>query len=288
LRLEPTPGHRASLRIVLSDRGAIPTVVTALATVAPSAVELFDRSFLRLVGEAAGVAECAALLLVDVEDDDPARLARRLDQATAAVMPLARHVTAARDPDAIASLWALRHAASPILAGLDDGRRSLQAIEDGCVPLAALPAYLDRVEAACRENGIDAVMFGHAGDGHVHVNLLPDLGRPDWLEAVGRIYRDVTDTLVALGGTPAGEHGAGRLRGGLLERFLGPEAVAAMAAIKEAFDPAGLFNPGVIVGADPEPLRRLKVGPDRAEIPAAIERMLWRVEAERRWGESRW
>ncbi len=288
LRLEPIPLHRASLRIALTDRAAIPAVVAALEPTRPTAVELFDRSFLHLVGEAAGVAECAALLLVDLEDDDATRLTQRLDRATAAVTPLAGEITRARDPDAIASLWALRHAASPILAGLDDGRRSLQVIEDGCVPLAALPTYLDRVEAACRDAAIDAVMFGHAGDGHVHVNLLPDLGRPDWLEAVGEIYREVTDALAVLGGTPAGEHGAGRLRGALLERFLGAEAVAMMAAVKRAFDPAGLFNPGVILGADPEPLRRLKVGAGRAGFPAEIEQMLWRVEAERRWGESRW
>ncbi len=69
---------------------------------------------------------------------------------------------------------------------------------------------------------------------------------------------------------------------------MGREAMAAMRAIKTAFDPAGLCNPGVIVAADPDPFRHLKVGAGRTPLPAGIEAELQRIEVERRWGESRW
>jgi FAD/FMN-containing dehydrogenase len=135
---------------------------------------------------------------------------------------------------------------------------------------------------------MEAVMFGHAGDGHVHVNLLPDIGTPDWLVRVEAIWQRVTAALLELGGTPAGEHGAGRLRAGQLEQFLGPEAMACFGAIKRAFDPQDLFNPGVIVPDGRDPLADLKVGPQAAALPTGQEDALRRIEEQRRWGESRW
>jgi FAD/FMN-containing dehydrogenase len=193
-----------------------------------------------------------------------------------------------RDTDEIEALWSIRHAASPILAAIRDGRRSLQVIEDGCVPVRRLGEYLDAVERACTDARIDAVMFGHAGDGHVHVNLLPDVNSPDWLARVRGVYDAVNSALIRLGGTPAGEHGAGRLRAGILEARLGPEAMACFAAIKGAFDPDGIFNPGVIITDGSDPFAELKVGADAPGLPDGIATELWEIEQERRWGVSRW
>lgn len=294
LRLEPLPAERVTIEVRIDTRDAIADVVTALEPASPSAVELFDRSFLAFVAEATGLqdggaaSDDAAVLLVDLEGDDAKDLSARVALVAEIGERHGARVRVARDPEAIAALWSLRHRASPILAGLADGRRSLQVIEDGCVPLAALPAYLDAVDAACRRVAIDAVMFGHAGDGHVHVNLLPDLSRPDWLGAVRTIFDEVTDALWRLRGTPAGEHGAGRLRAGLLERFVGPEAMICARAVKRAFDPTGRLNPGVILPDGADPFTRLKVGVDATPIDPAIAAELQRIEAERRWGESRW
>ena len=103
-----------------------------------------------------------------------------------------------------------------------------------------------------------------------------------------RVYEGVADALLALGGTPSGEHGAGRLRAPLIERFLGPEAAACFRALKAAFDPAGRHNPGVILDDGRDPLSRLKVGPDAASLPAGMAEALAAIEREGRWGESRW
>jgi FAD/FMN-containing dehydrogenase len=197
-------------------------------------------------------------------------------------------VRIATEPTEIAELWSVRHGASTALAAIGDGRRSLQVIEDGCVPPAALAEYLRAVDDACAVAGIDAVMFGHAGDGHVHVNLLPDPTEHGWLDRVREIYRTVNAAVVRLGGTPAGEHGAGRLRAGSLEALLGPAAMTCFAAIKHAFDPEGRFNPGVILPDGRDPFGHLKVGADAPPLPDGIEAALRRIEEQRRWGESRW
>jgi hypothetical protein len=135
------------------------------------------------------------------------------------------------------------------------------------------------------------VIFGHAGDGHVHVNLLPEIGRPGWEDSVASLLEAVTDALVRLGGTPSGEHGDGRLRAGLLARIYGEEVVGLFARVKRAFDPLGILNPGVILpaadGAAVRPIRRLKVGEHAVALPDDIARGLRRIEQRGGYAQPR-
>src|SRR5207245_1356279 len=151
-------------------------------------------------------------------------------------------------------LWSVRKLASPALARLPPSRRSLQVVEDGCVPLEHLGKYIAGVRAAAERWCVPVALFGHAGDGHVHVNALPDTTVPGWEEALAGLFAAVTELLVKLEGTPSGEHGDGRLRAGLLERFYGADVVALFRDVKRAYDPRAILNPGVILPS-PEPLR---------------------------------
>jgi FAD/FMN-containing dehydrogenase len=290
VRLAPIAPQRIGLRVSLASRAALVPAIAAIRAADPAMLELLDASFLRLV-EANLPGSPAAVLLVELEGEDRVAVLARADATRSALGALGAGVLAveqATDTTAREALWQIRHGASPRLAALTDGRQSLQVIEDGCVPVAQLGAYLDAVDAACASAGVDAVMFGHAGDGHVHVNLLPNLRDHDWLARVRAIYTDVADALLRLGGTPSGEHGAGRLRAGLLERFLGAEAIACFRAIKSAFDPEGRYNPGVMLPDGRDPLTRLKVGADAPPLPDGVAEALQRIEREARWGESRW
>jgi FAD/FMN-containing dehydrogenase len=196
-------------------------------------------------------------------------------------------VETALSPTSAARLWALRHAASPILAGLPEHRRSLQVVEDGCVPVERTGDYIRAVRQAAASRGIAAVMFGHAGDGHVHVNLLPEVQRPGWEAAVADLLEEVTSALVRLGGTPSGEHGDGRLRAGLLGRIYGEEVVALFRRLKQLFDPLGILAPGVILPAGEPAIGRLKVGADAAPLPDDIARALREIERGGGYGRSR-
>ena len=290
LALQEIPPHRGTIAVALDDRAALDATLALLAKHDPVAIEFFDQGFLRVVGDAAppGMRGAGMMILADLESADADELASRQAALVMALRRLVREVHSVLDPAASAELWQFRHLASPMLAGLTDGRRSLQVVEDGCVPRARLAAYLDAIASATRRAGIGAVCFGHAGDGHVHVNLLPDLTQPGWQDAVGSVFDEVTAAQCALGGTPAGEHGAGRLRAPLLERFVGELALELFAAIKAAFDPAGRFNPGVILGDGSPSLASLKVGPDRPTLPGEIEDELDAIERERRWDADRW
>jgi FAD/FMN-containing dehydrogenase len=286
-RLDPVPAARGGLRVRLRSLDALADAVESLLVHQPSAVELLDRTFLELVGETGS----EAVLLVEIERDDPAAAREAVERAAAAVAPWAASVDPGFTAAAAERLWALRHAASPILAGLPESRRSLQVIEDGCVPVDRMGEYVRAVRDAAAERGLAVVIFGHAGDGHIHVNLLPEIGRPGWEESVASLLEAVTDTLVRLGGTPSGEHGDGRLRAGLLARVYGDEVMALFVRTKRAFDPLGILNPGVILpganGAAGRPIRRLKVGVHAAALPDDIARGLRRIEQSGGYAQHR-
>ena len=282
-RLEPLPAARAGLRVALRTLDALGDAVAALLAHEPSAGELLDRTFLELVGETGA----EAVLLVEMERDDQEAARQAVERAAAAVAPWAAGVDTGLTPAAAERLWALRHAASPILAGLPETRRSLQVIEDGCVPVERMGEYVRAVRAAAAERGLAVVIFGHAGDGHVHVNLLPEIGRAGWEAAVASMLETVTDALVRLGGTPSGEHGDGRLRAGLLPRVYGEEIVALFRQVKRAFDPLGILNPGVILPSGEPPISRLKVGEHAIPLPDDIARGLRRIEQRGGYAQSR-
>jgi len=157
-------------------------------------------------------------------------------------------------------------------------------VEDGCVPLERLAEYIAGVRAAAERCGVPVALFGHAGDGHVHVNALPDTTVPGWQEALAGLFAAVTELLVKLEGTPSGEHGDGRLRAGLLERFYGADVVALFRDVKRAYDPRAILNPGVILPS-PEwaPLSDLKVGAAAAPIPDDIGARLREIERTAGW-----
>jgi FAD/FMN-containing dehydrogenase len=286
-RLEPIPPEVAGAALGFGSLAALAEAVPYIVGLDAAAVELFDRTFLDLVPEAgAALPEgITALLLVEFERDTAAAARGAVADVVRGLRSDTAHVATAVDRAGLEHLWSVRKLASPALARLPDTRRSLQVVEDGCVPRERLVDYIAGVRAATRRRGVPVAMFGHAGDGHVHVNAIPDTTRPGWLDALGALFADVTDLLVGLGGTPSGEHGDGRLRAGLLERFYGPDVVALCRDLKRAYDPRSILNPGVILpAADWAPLADLKVGPAAAPIPDDIARRLRDIERSAGWG----
>jgi FAD/FMN-containing dehydrogenase len=282
-RLDPLPLYRAGLRVALGSLDVLSDAVAALLTHEPSALELLDRSFLELVGEPGS----DAVLLVEFEGNTAEELRRTVQRAATAIRPRAASVDTGLTQAAAERLWALRHAASPILAGLPEDRRSLQVIEDGCVPVQRMAEYVRAVRTAAAARGLQVVIFGHAGDGHVHVNLLPEVARAGWETEVASLLEEVTDALVQLGGTPSGEHGDGRLRAGLLRRVYGDEVLALFQQVKRAFDPLGILNPGVILPSGEPPVRHLKVGTQAIALPADIAHGLREIERTGGYARSR-
>lgn len=285
-RLEPVPREYGGVRAALGDIGELGQIVTELRALSPSALEYLDASFLSFAGvDEGGV---AGLLMVELEGNDKGEVASRTGEAGRILARHSEQIRTAADRQSLEALWSIRHAASPMLARLGESRRSLQVIEDGCVPLGSIPDYIGAVRRATERQRLQVVIFGHAGEGNLHVNLLPDLAERDWQERVVAVFEEVTEAVIALGGSPSGEHGDGRLRAHLLERVYGPEIVALFRLVKDAFDPRGIMNPGVkLPEADHRPFGQLKVGEGAAPLPARIEAGLREIERSAGYSQSR-
>ena len=257
-----------------------------------SACELLDRTFLDVAARAAPLPvppNTEAVLLIELEATDAGvaatsarRLAAKLERGGATA------VTIGLGHDEEERLWELRHAASPILSRLDPALKSMQFIEDGVVPPARLADYVRGVRSALAAHDTAGVIFGHAGDAHVHVNPLVDVSRDGWRDRVAAILSDVVELTARLGGSLSGEHGDGWLRAPLLDRTTGATSRELARRVKHAFDPTGLLNPGVKVALpDQRAIGDIKYDPTLPPLPPAAARVLARVERERAYAEFR-
>lgn len=256
------------------------------------ACELLDRTFLDVAasdGQRAVPSDTESALLAEVEGSDVESAAA----AAGAIERIFRHAGAttvrlALDRPTETELWELRHAASPILARLDPNLRSMQFIEDCAVPPEHLPEYVRGVRSILAANETRGVIFGHAGDSHVHVNPLVDVARADWRERVQRIFDQVVSLAASLRGTLAGEHGDGRLRAPVAPRVWSDAAIRHFAAVKAAFDPAGVLNPGVKVPLPGQhALSEIKYDPALPPLPPRARAALDAVDRERGYARFR-
>jgi FAD/FMN-containing dehydrogenase len=293
LRLAPIAGATTSLLAVFPDLSSAAAAAQAAREAGAAACELLDATFLEMVQETPALpglprhTEGVLLTALEAADRDSARekadaLERAFAAAGATATTLALVETAERE------LWEMRHAASPALARLDPALRSVQVIEDGAVPPESLDEYVLALRGALERARAPGVIFGHAGDAHVHVNPLVDVTRPGWRAELDALLDEVTAVVARLGGTLSGEHGDGRLRAPLIGRVWPEDAVRGFRELKAAFDPAGILNPGVKLPlAGQRPLEDVKYDPGLPALPAVAREALDRVAAERAYATSR-
>ena len=253
VRLAPVAAARGLALLEFTDLAAAASAVRRVLELNPSACEMIDRTFIDLVrggGDDPGYPlreGLEAILFVEMEGDSTELVAASLERVREALGGVADRVSLAVDPDEQERFWHVRHAASPLIARLAGGRVSMQFIEDGVVPVDRLADYVRLLRRVLAAADLPAVIFGHAGDANLHVNPLVDVGAPGWKARVEAIVYEVAEGVAALGGTMAGEHGDGRLRAPLIEIIWGAELAECFRAVKRAFDPLGILNPGVIL-----------------------------------------
>ena len=131
-------------------------------------------------------------------------------------------------------------------------------------------------------------IFGHAGDGHIHVNPLVDVREPDWRGGMQLLLDDVVSLTVRLGGTLAGEHGDGRLRAPLLRRVWHKDTLQAFEVLKKSFDPDNILNPGSKIPLPGQKaLGDIKYDPSLPPLPAEARAALDDVVKRRAYNEFR-
>jgi glycolate oxidase len=245
LRVIPAPRARRTLLFSFETRAMAAGAVVSLTSerVVPSVVEFMDESCLLAV-ESAGATETGfgreQLVLVEV-DGDPEEVAEaglRVERAARAAG--AARVWVASDGEERDRVWAMRRAISPALAKLAPTKVN----EDVCVPRGRLADLMTRVEALSRQHDLRVPVFGHAGDGNLHINFLVDGNDPRERARAERAVGDLMRATLDVGGTLSGEHGIGLTKAPYLEWELGPSGMRVLGAVRRALDPRGLLNPG--------------------------------------------
>lgn len=259
LRLLPTPPRTGLVLLFLPSDDLIPAAVGVADAVGTSTCEFLGRRLLELVAASGssipgstGIPRSLMVLEVEGEEDE---VEASLERIRTEMRSLGLDGVEARDPEEMERIWGIRRSASPTIQAMAErGLRSVQVVEDSVVPPEMLPRYVEGVETILGSRAIDHVLFGHAGDGNLHLNPLVDLRDPLTRPMLGDVLDEVAQLVVELGGTLTGEHGDGRLRAPLLPRIWAPGPLAAFGTLKQTFDPGGILNPGVILpleGQDP-------------------------------------
>lgn len=213
----------------------------------PAACELLEAAALRAVASLEAVpaqlAERQALLLLELDGDRPGSLLGQAGEIADLCQRLGGgEALVASEGAEQRRLWRIRERVGEAVR-----ERSVYKEADAVVPRAALAELVRAARRAAGGQGLEAICYGHAGDGNLHVNLLRgDLDEVAWNTrrdaAETELYRDV----VELGGTISGEHGIGWTQRRHLDLVLDPATLRAMRGIKRLFDPRGILNPGKI------------------------------------------
>jgi glycolate oxidase len=246
LRLLPTPPPACTLVATFATiEAAADAVVKITGQLRPSMLELMDNGSINAVEDMVkmGLDRSAGALLLARSDAPGAAAPAEIEVVAAACAACgADDVFSTSDADEGEAFCAARRAAFPAME-----RVGSLLLEDVGVPIPALPDLVHGIRQIAEERATTIVLVAHAGDGNTHPIIAYPPGDADAEMRARKAFGEVMELALRLGGTITGEHGVGRLKAPWLPDQLGPDVMALTRRIKQALDPAGILNPGVIL-----------------------------------------
>lgn len=265
-----TEAHTPTATLLVASFSSVEAAAKAAAELRalpsmPSAIEMVDHNLLSFIDKTSpnhlkGVINKPfpkVLLLVEFDDANQ-RVQKRLTKKTKKLLEdFGAEVQVEHDLEQQEQFWKVRHGASVVSAYGDGSNRALPVVEDGIVPVDKLEDFIEGTYAIFEKMGLKAALWGHAGDGHLHVQPLLDLGQLGDRQKIFRLMEEYHQLVISLGGSTTGEHGDGRLRGPVLQKLYGEEVYALLEQVKKIFDPHGTLNPGVKIGVTADSIKPL-------------------------------
>lgn len=244
MKLLPEPAAVETALSVFRSAGDALGAASAIvkSRIIPRACEFIDRGCMDLVVARVELdipEEAGAVLLVETDGSQETAAADLAAAIGVARACGAFEIMEAGDDAQREGLWALRRELSPAI----QGEYPYRINEDICVPRSRLGEVLAKIELIGERNGIAICTYGHAGDGNLHVNVLPGDDGEGTTERTTRTIEEIFDETVAAGGTLTGEHGIGFSKQEYLSVEVPEAGIALMRRIKGAFDPKNILNP---------------------------------------------
>lgn len=233
----------------------------------PSSLEMVDSKLLELVErlnpnqlkDIVGKPFPAVVLLAEFEDANERHRKKAVKQASKILNDHAHRVEHETDPIAQERLWKIRQASASVIGHSEGRLKAVPIIEDGVVPPEKLEEFIGSIYKLFASAKLQVAVWGHAGDGNLHVQPFLDLSQLGDRQKAFRLIDEYYKLVISLGGSTSGEHNDGRLRAPYLEQLYGSEIYALFQKVKQICDPYGTLNPGVKVNVkldDIKPLTR--------------------------------
>jgi len=244
LKVIPKPeSFRTVLVAAGEDGGALGTASELLATgFTPSVLEFVDSKTMRCVSEyrrLSGTDPGSSYLFFEM-DGSPGDVDKQYALLSGFCGDRGLAMITARDDTEREILWELRRSISPSLA-----RKGITKVnEDVSLPLGRLGEAVTWIHSLASSLGLDCYIFGHCGDGNLHVNIMTDRRRKEEMDKAMVFVEQLFAHVADMDGTLSGEHGIGMTKKEFLPMIFSPAEMAVQQGIKRAMDPQGIFNPG--------------------------------------------
>ncbi|WP_153126118.1 glycolate oxidase subunit GlcD [Peribacillus tepidiphilus] len=251
LKLIPMPETKKTMLALYQDLDAAARSVSKIIAnkIIPTTLEFLDQPTLEVVEAHAQIGlptDVKAVLLIE-QDGTPDAVDR--DIALMAEICKEQNAVSVQVAQSEAEADALRTARRSALSALAR-LKPTTILEDATVPRSEIAKMVSAINEIAEKYQVKICTFGHAGDGNLHPTCPTDSRDHDEMERVEAAFAEIFEKAIELGGTITGEHGVGIMKAPYLEWKLGKEGIAAMKAIKQAFDPNNIMNPGKVFAKD--------------------------------------
>ena len=263
LNLVPLPTKTALGIVHFDDLFTALLAVPIILEVNPSAIELLDNLGLTLCREVPAYArllktfvdgEPHCVLITEFYGESEAELKAKIERLKEHIQKRklgATSVVPAFTPQVQANVWKVRKVGLGLLMSIKGDHKPIPFIEDAAVPTEHLAEYVTGIEKFCNHIGTDVAYYAHASAGCVHIRPLINTKKASEVAKLPEITSFSVELLRGYGGAFSSEHGDGRARSWLNERFFGPDLYKLYQEVKQTFDPHAILNPGNIVNAPP-------------------------------------
>ncbi len=250
LKLMPMPRCSVDLLAAFPDAKSaidfVPQIIKEGGLI-PASVEFMDKKALtavaRYLNTEIPAGGAGAALIIQLEDNDASVIERQYEEiGKLSQKHGAYEVYVADTRSTKERVWQARKNVPEAVAAA----YKRYTKEDLVVPTACVPELLELLNGTAEADGLEAIVYGHAGDGNMHCTIIsPDCA--DWHERLHKAQIEIYEKLLKMGGTLSGEHGIGYKRRGYMKYFLDEAQLELIKRVKLAFDPQNILNPGKIV-----------------------------------------
>ncbi len=275
LRLVPIKKYHDLITIFFKSWDELPQVVNAILPQDPESIETFDKDTLKLglrfmpeiakkagsnllsfalkfIPEAIIGAEMhglpALVVLVEISENTEEEVKAKVQNIVEKIKPFKIWSRVVGKDSEEEKFWVMRRESFNLLRQHVKEKRTAPFIDDFCIPPDSMPQFLPRALAILKENGIQANIAGHAGNGNYHIIPLMDLRKQSERDKITVVADKIYDLVAEYGGSITAEHNDGIIRTPYLGKMYSPEVLELFKKTKEIFDPQNIFNPGKKVG----------------------------------------